>query len=170
MLLFVHDEPLVTRHQPGESLVRGHPAARRLSPDRRCRERRAKPHPPIWNRHFVRLEGLMPDGCAATPKIRGIPKNMPCVRGRVVGGRGDFGQWIELLTSLYEQKTGMRLYPGTLNVELSSEYSLPADVIRLDAGEYGGRVSVSIVPCRIFNRQAFLLRTDQNEQGTGHHP
>jgi len=74
------------------------------------------------------------------------------------------------LSSFYEQKTGMRLYPGTLNVELPSPYSLPRDVIRLEANEYGGRVSVSIVPCRIFNRTAFLLRTDQNEQGKGHHP
>ena len=89
---------------------------------------------------------------------------------KVVSCRADFGQWIERLTSFYKQKTGMRLYPGTLNVELSSEYSLPADVIRLEADEYSGRVSVSIVPCRIFNRQAFLLRTDQSEKGTGHHP
>ena len=91
---------------------------------------------------------------------------MPRLRGKVVSGRADFGQWIERLNNLYEQKTGMRFYPGTLNVELSSEYSLPADVLRLEAEEYGGRVSVSIVPCRIFNRRAFLLRTDQNENGT----
>jgi riboflavin kinase len=63
----------------------------------------------------------------------------------------------------------MRLYAGTLNIELSSPYSLPPDVIRLEANEYGGSVSVSIVPCQIFGRQAFLLRTDQNERGTGHH-
>jgi riboflavin kinase len=94
---------------------------------------------------------------------------MPILQGKVVSGRGDFGQWIERLSSLYEQKTGVRLYPGTLNVELPLEYSLPADVIRLEADEYGGRVSVSIVPCRIFDRRAFLLRTDQNDQGTGHH-
>jgi len=99
-----------------------------------------------------------------------IPRDMSCVRGKVVSGRADFGLWIERLGSFYEQKTGMRLYPGTLNVELPSPYSLPRDVIRLEANEYGGRVSVSIVPCRIFNRKAFLLRTDQNEQGTGHHP
>jgi riboflavin kinase, archaea type len=95
---------------------------------------------------------------------------MPLVRGRVVSGRADFGSWIERLSSFYEQKTGMRLYPGTLNVELLAPYSLPKNVIRLEAQEYGGRVSVSIVPCRIFERQAFLLRTDQNEQGVGHHP
>src|ERR1700719_2025583 len=95
---------------------------------------------------------------------------MSSVRGRVISGRADFGTWIERLSDFYERKTGMRFYPGTLNVELSLPYSLPANVTRLEANEYGGRVSVSIVPCRIFNRRAFLLRTDQNEQGTGHHP
>jgi CTP-dependent riboflavin kinase len=88
----------------------------------------------------------------------------------VVSGAGNFSQWIERLSSFYERKTGMKLYPGTLNVQLTSEYSLPANVIRLEAEEYGGRVSVSMVACRIFDRPAFLLRTDQNEEGTGHHP
>ena len=95
---------------------------------------------------------------------------MSSIRGKVISGRANFGHWIERLSTLYERKTGMRFYPGTLNVELSSAYSLPPDVIRLEANEYGGSVSVSIVPCRIFNRQAFLLRTDTNEQGTGAHP
>ena len=92
------------------------------------------------------------------------------LQGRVVSGRGDFGRWIERLSSFYESKTGMRFYPGTLNIELPAEYSLPADAVRLEAEEYGGSVSVSMVPCRIFNRRAFLLRTDANENGTGHHP
>jgi hypothetical protein len=54
-----------------------------------------------------------------------IPRDMSCVRGKVVSGRAYFGLWIERLSSFYEQKTGMRLYPGTLNVELPSPYSLP---------------------------------------------
>ncbi|HKX00843.1 MAG TPA: DUF120 domain-containing protein [Bryobacteraceae bacterium] len=92
------------------------------------------------------------------------------LRGQVVSGLGNFGQWIERLNSFYKQKTGVQLYPGTLNLALPSEYSLPSNVIRLEAHEYGGTVSVSIVPCRIFNRQAFLLRTDPNENGARHHP
>ena len=87
----------------------------------------------------------------------------------MVSGLANFGFWIERLSSFYEAKTGMHLYPGTLNLELAVPYSLPANVLRLEAEEYGGSVSVSIVPCRIFDRPAFLLRTDQNEQGTGHH-
>jgi len=92
------------------------------------------------------------------------------LRGKVVSGVGSFGQWIGRLHGFYEQKTGMRLYPGTLNLELPAEYSLPEKVIRLEAEEYGGAVSVSMVPCRVFGRKAFLLRTDPNEKGTGHHP
>jgi len=88
----------------------------------------------------------------------------------VVSGLANFGQWIGRLRNLYEQKTGIRLYPGTLNVELAFDYSLPADVIRIEGEEYGGSVAVNLVPCRIFDRPAFLLRTDQNEKGTGHHP
>ena len=95
---------------------------------------------------------------------------MSRLQGKVVSGLGNFGPWIHHLSGLYEKKTGMRLYPGTLNVELPAPYSLPANVIRLEANEYGGSVSVSIVPCQGFGRQAFLLRTDQNEQGIGHHP
>ena len=94
---------------------------------------------------------------------------MYSVRGRVVSGQANFGLWLQRLSDFYEKKTGMRLYPGTLNIELATPYSLPPEVMRLEANEYGGSVSVSIVPCRIFDRQAFLLRTDQNERGAGHH-
>src|SRR5215469_5025400 len=48
--------------------------------------------------------------------------------------------------------------------------SLPCNVMRLEAPEYGGTVSVNIVPCSINGRKAFILRTDANEEGRGHHP
>src|ERR1700719_3167376 len=96
-------------------------------------------------------------------------EDMPRVRGRVVSGRANFGIWIERLNTFDTNKTGMRLYPGTLNIELPGPYSLASNVMRLEANEYGGTVSVNILPCQILDRQAFLLRTDQNEQGTGHH-
>jgi riboflavin kinase len=83
---------------------------------------------------------------------------------------GNFGFWIEKLQSHYCAKTNMSLYPGTLNVQLDEPYHLPPTVIRLEADEYGGTVSVNIVPCTILGRPAFILRTDANEQGRGHHP
>lgn len=92
------------------------------------------------------------------------------LRGSVVSGIGDFSRWIEKLQEHYFRKTGMRFYPGTLNVELENAYSLPKQVIRLEASEYGGTVSVSMVACTIRGKEAFLLRTDANEHGRGHHP
>ena len=71
---------------------------------------------------------------------------------------------------LYERVVGVRLFPGSLNVHCDAEYVLPAGtLLRLEPDEYGGRVGMNIVPCRIGGVRAFILRTDQNESGTGHH-
>jgi riboflavin kinase len=96
--------------------------------------------------------------------------NMAILSGIVVSGQGNFSSWIETLQEHYTRKTGMILFPGTLNILLDYPYALPPDVIRLEKEEYGGTVSVSLVPSRIFDRRAFLLRTDANEAGQGHHP
>jgi riboflavin kinase len=90
--------------------------------------------------------------------------------GRVVSGMSNFSYWIEKLHEHYLRKTGMKLFPGTLNVQLDEPYTLPNQVIRLEGQEYGGSVSVNIVPCSIFGKSAFILRTDANEEGRGHHP
>jgi riboflavin kinase, archaea type len=92
------------------------------------------------------------------------------LRGKVVSGIGSFSFWIEKLHEHYLHITGMNLFPGTLNIQLENAWSLPARRLRLDAQEYGGSVSVSLVPCFIFGRRAFILRTDANEEGRGHHP
>ena len=92
------------------------------------------------------------------------------LRGRVVSGMGNFSGWIDRLSDHYERKTGMKLFPGTLNVLLEAPWSLPSRVIRLEAAEYGGAVSVNLLPCAFRGRKAFLLRTDANESGEGHHP
>jgi riboflavin kinase len=55
----------------------------------------------------------------------------------------------------------MQLFPGTLNLELDEPFDLPRQRARLEAEEYGGTVSVSIVPCKIFGRAAVILRTDK---------
>jgi riboflavin kinase len=97
-------------------------------------------------------------------------EGLAILRGKVVSGMGNFSYWIEKLHDHYLRKTGMRLFPGTLNVQLDQPYTLPGEVIRLEGYEYDGTVSVNIVPCTILARSAFILRTDANEQGRGHHP
>ena len=60
--------------------------------------------------------------------------------------------------------------PGHTQRPLGRGYVIPVGCIRLEAREYGGSVSVSIVPCRLLGRRAFILRTDANEDGTERHP
>lgn len=95
---------------------------------------------------------------------------MLILRGKVVSGMGNFSYWIDKLHEHYTRKTGMTLFPGTLNVQLDEPYSLPKQVTRLEGWEYEGTVSVNIVPCSILGKAGFILRTDANEQGRGHHP
>jgi riboflavin kinase, archaea type len=43
----------------------------------------------------------------------------------VQSGLGDFSIWMKKLSGLYREKTGVQLFPGTLNVWLETEYNLP---------------------------------------------
>ncbi len=85
-------------------------------------------------------------------------------------GVGNFSFWIEKLQDHYRRKTGLRLFPGTLNIQLDEPFELPRERARLEAHEYGGTVSVNIVPCRVFEEAAVILRTDRYERGDGTHP
>ena len=86
---------------------------------------------------------------------------MRVLKGKVVTGVGNFSFWIEKLRDHYRTKTGLLLFPGTLNIQLDEPFDLPREPARLEAAEYGGTVSVNIVPCTIFGRRAVILRTDK---------
>lgn len=86
---------------------------------------------------------------------------MRVLTGKVVTGAGNFSFWIEKLRDHYLNKTGLQLFPGTLNIQLDAPFDLPRERVRLEASEYGGTVSVNIVPCTIFGRRAVILRTDK---------
>jgi riboflavin kinase len=96
---------------------------------------------------------------------------MTVLRGTVRSGKGNFSFWLAKLEPYYTQKTGMKLHPGTLNVHLTDAiFPTPNDSIRLEKEEYGGRVSVSMAPCRIFGRKAFILRPDTDHGKFGDPP
>ena len=86
---------------------------------------------------------------------------MRVLKGKVVTGVGNFSFWIEKLRDHYLNKTGLRLFPGTLNIQLDAPFELPRERARLEAEEYGGTVSVNIVPCKVFGLAAVILRTDK---------
>jgi riboflavin kinase len=88
---------------------------------------------------------------------------MRILKGKLVTGVGNFSFWIEKLQDHYLNKTGLQLFPGTLNIRLDEPFDLPQERARLEAQEYGGTVSVNIVPCTILGRRAVILRTDKDD-------
>jgi len=89
---------------------------------------------------------------------------MRVLKGKVVSGVGNFSFWIEKLRDHYLYKTGLRLFPGTLNIKLNEPFDLPHERARLEAAEYGGTVSVNIVRCKVFGLAAVILRTDKADR------
>src|ERR1700685_2027405 len=90
------------------------------------------------------------------------------LRGRVTSGVGGQAKWMRVHADIYEAKTGVRLYPGSLNVVLDRPWHASDCQLRLEPPEYG--VGLSIVPCRIEAVEGFILRTDKNDCGEGDHP
>ena len=85
------------------------------------------------------------------------------LKGTVQSGESNFSYWLEKLEPLYTSKTGMKLFPGTLNVHLlEGTYKMPDDCVLLDKTEYGGTVSIRIGSCQIFGRPAFILRPGES--------
>ena len=89
---------------------------------------------------------------------------MRVLKGKVVTGAGNFSCWLAQLQAQYRHKTGLQLFPGTLNIQLAAPFALPPERTRLQAAEYGGPVSVNIVPGTISGRRAVILRTDKADR------
>jgi CTP-dependent riboflavin kinase len=90
------------------------------------------------------------------------------VRGRVASGKGDLAQWMRLYSDAYEQAVGARLEPGSLNVVLDEPWVMRRPQVRLEASDVG--VGVILVACRLNDHPCWVVRTDRNNAGSGHHP
>lgn len=92
------------------------------------------------------------------------------MRGRVASGQGDLAQWMRRYSSAYEQAVGARLEPGSLNVVLDEPWVMQLPEARLEPTEVGVGVGVGLVSCRLNDQPCWIVRTDRNNAGNGHHP
>jgi riboflavin kinase, archaea type len=93
---------------------------------------------------------------------------MAVLRGRVTSGVGDLANRMLDYSDLYARKTGIRLYPGSLNIVVKEPWHVGNGSIRVEPPECP--VAFSIVPCAIGGVDAFIVRTDKNDRGEGDHP
>ena len=89
------------------------------------------------------------------------------LRGRVQGGKGDAAHWLSLFNDAYVRKTGMAVFPGSLNVALDMPFDWFAPrwqpfVIWFGREDYGGERDVLLFPCvlsSLRSQRAFLWST-----------
>jgi riboflavin kinase len=90
--------------------------------------------------------------------------------GRVQSGKNDASHWLRLFNDAYVRKTGMAIFPGSLNLllDLPFDWYSPAyqsSVIPFNRQEVGGQRDILLLPCRLRNleqRMAFLWSTTTN--------
>ena len=87
--------------------------------------------------------------------------------GRVQGGQNNASHWLAKFNKAYSRKTGMAIFPGSLNLCLEHDFDWLSFVsspstIRFDKEEYGGDRDILLLPCTLTNldrRRAFLWTT-----------
>ena len=89
------------------------------------------------------------------------------LRGRVQAGKGDAAHWLSLFSDAYARKTGMAVFPGSLNVALDMPFDWFAprwqpSIVWFGREEYGGERDILLLPCvlsSLRSQRAFLWST-----------
>lgn len=87
--------------------------------------------------------------------------------GQIRSGKNDASYWLQRFHDPYCRKTGMNLFPGSLNLELDSGFDWYASqyqpsIVWFEREEYGGERDILLLPCILPDldaRPAFLWTT-----------
>lgn len=82
--------------------------------------------------------------------------------GKVKTGLGNANYWIKKIEEIFEKKTGIKLFYGTLNIELEKPYIIKKDIVLLGK-EYGGTQEVYIQNCKVLENKSFIIRSSNTD-------
>lgn len=88
------------------------------------------------------------------------------LEGKVVKGLGKAKKFIDMMDEIFYKKTRVHLYPGTLNINLDNKYDLNVDYV-IKAEEYGGSFNVQVQKCKLFEKNAYIIRSEKNIKTDG---
>ncbi len=91
------------------------------------------------------------------------------LKGKIKSGLGNANIWVKKAYEIFEKKYDMKLFLGTLNIELEQEIILD-DQEKILPNEYGGQFCVLVKKCEILGRKGYILRTEKNNTKNGDHP
>ena len=83
------------------------------------------------------------------------------LEGKAVAGMGRAKIFVNMMKDVFYKKTNMKLYPGTLNIELNEPYNLKS-TYTIKAEEYGGKYDVQVQECVLLEQKAYIVRSGKN--------
>ena len=87
------------------------------------------------------------------------------LRGKVKKGLGNAYIWVKKIEALFQEKEGIKLFSGTLNIELEEEFNL-TDYWTINPWEYGGTQNVFVKECSLYGNKCYILRPEQTAHGS----
>lgn len=82
------------------------------------------------------------------------------LKGRVKKGLGNASFWVKKIEDVFYKRTGMKVFYGTLNIELEKPYELEKHEI-IKKEEYGGTQDVYVEKCEILGNLAYIVRAEK---------
>lgn len=92
------------------------------------------------------------------------------LEGKVKSGLGEAGFWVKKIAQIFEQKENIKLFSGTLNIELNNNYEIVSPDIIVEKEEYGGTEKLFIKRCKVLGHNSYIIRTEKNSSQNGDHP
>jgi CTP-dependent riboflavin kinase len=92
------------------------------------------------------------------------------LEGKIKSGLGEASFWVKKIEKIFEEITKIKLFPGTLNIELNQEYNLKNPTYILTKEKYKGTENLYIKECILFGHKSFIIRTEKNSTKEGDHP
>ena len=90
--------------------------------------------------------------------------------GNIKSGLGEACFWMKKAEEAFYKKTGIKMFYGTLNIELGKDYILKDATEVLHKDEYGGTQEVYMKECEILGHKSYIVRTDKNMSENRDHP
>lgn len=82
------------------------------------------------------------------------------LNGKVKKGLGNASFWIKKAEKAIYEKTKMKVFHGTLNIELEEPYEF-SNYLIIKGEEYGGTQIVYVQKCTVMDKDAYILRPEQ---------
>lgn len=87
------------------------------------------------------------------------------LEGIITDGLGVAKFFVNKVNKVFLEKTGIVLFPGTLNIKLTEPYIVKPDFI-IKKEEFNATQNVLVQKCRILNTDAYIVRAEKNQKGT----